>query len=68
MVGRLIMLGLAIAWWAGCTCERKEASPQGGVPEGFDRVMEEHAMLSIAARDALIRGELPVAQQTDRQE
>jgi hypothetical protein len=66
MVGRLIMLGLAIAWWTGCTCERKEASPEGGVPKGFDRVMEDHAALSVVARDALIRGELPVAQQAMR--
>ncbi|MFZ1864210.1 MAG: hypothetical protein WAU39_08325 [Polyangiales bacterium] len=66
MVGRLIMLGLVIAFFSGCTCGRKEASTEGGVPEGFDRVMEEHAMLSIVARDALIRGELPVAQQAMR--
>jgi hypothetical protein len=66
MVGRLIALGLAIAWGAGCTCGPKEASPEGGVPEGFDLVMQDHAALSIAARNALIRGELPVAQHAMR--
>lgn len=68
MVGRVIVLGFAIAWCAGCTCNPKDPSPEaaGGVPEGFDRVMQDHAALSIVTRDALIRGDLPVAQQTMR--
>lgn len=66
MTGRITMLLLAVAWCSGCTCGRKEASPDGGVPEGFDRVMDEHAALSIVARNALIRGELPIAQQAMR--
>ncbi len=65
MVGRVIVLGLAFAWWTGCTCDRK-ASTDGGVPEGFDQVMQDHAALSIVARDALIRGDLAVARQTMR--
>jgi hypothetical protein len=36
------------------------------VPEGFDQVMQEHAALSVAARNALIRGELEIAQQATR--
>jgi hypothetical protein len=66
MAGRIIVLGLAVAWWSGCTCSRKEASPDSGVPQGFDRVMDEHAALSIVARNALIRGELPIAEQAMR--
>lgn len=66
MVGRVIMLGFAVLWCSGCTCERKDDSPDGAIPEGFDRIMQEHAALSLAARRALIRGELPVAQHTMR--
>ncbi|MGD8606221.1 MAG: hypothetical protein PVH21_02935 [Myxococcales bacterium] len=66
MIGRVIMLALAFACGAGCTCERKDGSPGGGVPEGFDQVMQEHADLSVVARNALIRGELPTAQQAMR--
>ena len=58
-----LLIGLA----AGCDCERKpaqEAAP--GTPEGFDEVMNEHAGLSMAARNALIRGELELAQQAMR--
>ncbi|KPK15428.1 MAG: hypothetical protein AMJ62_09260 [Myxococcales bacterium SG8_38] len=68
MVGRVMVLVLAIAWCAGCTCDRKDTSPEAGsgIPEGFDQVMQDHAALSIATRDALIRDELPVAQQAMR--
>jgi hypothetical protein len=66
MVVRGIVLGLAIALWSGCDCEPKRASLGAGTPEGFDAVMKEHAGLSIAARNALIRGELEVAQQAMR--
>jgi hypothetical protein len=66
MFGRVIMLGLAIALWSGCDCELKRASDDGATPEGFEDVMKEHAALSTAARNALIRGDLPVAQQAMR--
>ena len=36
MVGRVIVLGLAIALWSGCDCEPKRASLGAGTPEGFD--------------------------------
>jgi hypothetical protein len=51
---------------SGCDCEPKRASQEGGTPEGFDQVMKDHAALSVVARDALIRGELAVAQQSMR--
>jgi len=66
MVGRVIALGLAIAWSSGCECGSKPAVQDGGVPEGFDEVMQEHVGLSVAARNALIRGELEIAQQAMR--
>lgn len=66
MIGRVIVLGLALAWWAGCTCDRKDASPESDAAKEFDRVMEEHAALSLVARNALIRGELSTAQQSMR--
>jgi len=66
MVGRIILLGLAIASWSGCDCEPKRASQDVTVPDGFEEVMKEHAALSIVARNALIRGDLPVAQQAMR--
>ena len=66
MVGRVIVLGLAIALWSGCDCELKSASQDGATPEGFEDVMKEHAALSTVARNALIRGDLPVAQQAMR--
>ena len=69
MVGRIILLGLAIASiasWSGCDCEPKHASQEATVPDGFEEVMKEHAALSIVARNALIRGDLPVAQQAMR--
>ena len=66
MVGRIILLGLAIASWSGCDCEPKPASQDVTVPDGFEEVMKEHAALSIVARNALIRGDLPVAQQAMR--
>ncbi len=59
-------LGLAIALWSGCDCEAKRASQDAGTPEGFDEVMKDHAALSIVARNALIRGDLPVAKQSMR--
>ncbi len=66
MVGRVILLGLAFALWSGCDCEPKGASRDAGPPEGFDEVMKAHAGLSIVARNALIRGELEIAQQAMR--
>lgn len=65
MVGRIIVLGLAFAWLSGCDCEPKQARDRLA-PDGFEQVMKEHAALSIVARNALIRGELPVAQQAMR--
>ena len=66
MAGRIIAVGLAIALTGGCDCEPKRASDDAGVPEGLDALMQEHAALSIVARDALIRGNLEVAQQAMR--
>lgn len=66
MVGRVIALGLAIALGSGCDCEPKRASDEPKTPDGFEEVMKEHAALSIVARNALIRGDLPVAQQSMR--
>jgi hypothetical protein len=55
---------------AGCECGSKgapdEAAPSSELPAGFDEVMKDHASLSVAARNALIRGDLPVAQQAMR--
>ena len=66
MVGRIILLGLAVASWSGCDCEPKRSPQDTTVPDGFEEVMKEHAALSIVARNALIRGDLPVAQQSMR--
>jgi hypothetical protein len=65
IVARLIVLGLVVAWASGCDCEPRRAQ-DGDVPDGFDEVMKEHAALSVVARNALIRGDLPVAQQAMR--
>ncbi|MGB3049934.1 MAG: hypothetical protein WBB42_03000 [Polyangiales bacterium] len=66
MLGRIIALGLAIALASGCDCELKRAAEDPATPEGFEEVMQEHAALSVVARNALIRGDLPVAQQSMR--
>lgn len=66
MLGRVCALGLAMALASGCDCELKRAGDDPGTPDGFDEVMQEHAALSIVARNALIRGDLPVAQQSMR--
>lgn len=66
MLGRVIALGLAIALGGGCDCEPKRASENLELPAGFEKVMQEHGALSVVARNALIRGELPLAQQSMR--
>jgi len=66
MVGRVVAIGLAIALWSGCDCEPKPAVQDAGLPAGFEEVMKDHAALSLVARNALIRGDLPVAQQSMR--
>ncbi|MGB8221774.1 MAG: hypothetical protein WCF10_04260 [Polyangiales bacterium] len=66
MLGRMIAIGLAVALTSGCDCEPKRGSKDAGLPEGFDQVMKDHAALSLVARNALIRGDLPVAQQSMR--
>ena len=66
MVGRVIALGLAFAVWSGCECGSKTTATDAGTPDGFDEIMQEHAALSVAARNALIRGDLEVAQQAMR--
>lgn len=66
MVGRLIAGGMLIALFTGCDCESKQATGGAPVPEGFDEVMQEHEGLSVAARNALMRGNLAVAQQSMR--
>lgn len=66
MLGRVIALGLAIALGSGCDCEPKRSPETSKTPEGFEKVMQEHAGLSVVARNALIRGNLAVAQQSMR--
>ena len=63
VIGRAITLGLTIALWSGCDCEPKPASEDAATPAGFEAVMKEHAALSVVSRNALIRGDLAVAQQ-----
>jgi len=66
MVGRLIAMGLAVGLGSGCDCEPKRASDDGEMPAGFEKVMQDHGALSFVARNALIRGDLPVARQSMR--
>lgn len=66
MLGRVIALGLMVGLSVGCECGSKQADPETELPEGFEEVMQEHAALSVAARNALIRGELEIAQQAMR--
>jgi len=66
MLGRVIALGLSIALASGCDCGLKRVSDDPETPDGFEEVMKEHAALSLVARNALIRGDLPVAQQSMR--
>jgi hypothetical protein len=66
MVGRVIALGLAVVLYSGCNCEPKGGAEDAGLPEAFDEVMKDHAALSLVARNALIRADLPVAQQAMR--
>jgi len=66
MLGRVIVLGLAAALASGCDCELKRAGEDPALPDGFEEVMRDHAALSLVARNALIQGDLPVAQQSMR--
>jgi hypothetical protein len=66
MVGRLMVAGLAVGLLSGCDCEAKPAAEDAGTPEGFDQAMRDHAALSVAARNALVRGDLQTAQQAMR--
>lgn len=66
MLGRVIVLGLATALASGCDCELKRTGEDPAPPDGFKKVMRDHAALSLVARNALIRGDLPVAQQSMR--
>ena len=67
MAGRLTGFLVLLAMVSGCECGSKSApSEPVGTPEGFEQVMKDHAALSIAARNALIVGDLPVAQQSMR--
>ena len=68
MVGRVIAVGFFLALLSGCVCGcecgSKSAQPGSETPEGFDEAMREHAALSLLARNALIQGDLPLAQQS----
>ncbi|MCZ6806823.1 MAG: hypothetical protein O7F08_07710 [Deltaproteobacteria bacterium] len=69
MAGWIVLLGLWIAALSGCECERKsnaglEDLSATKIPANFEQVMADHARLSIVARNALIRGDLPVARQS----
>lgn len=71
MLGRIACLGLWIATLGGCECGLKSSEgvedlSLANLPAHFDQVMADHAQLSIAARNALIRGDLPVARQSMR--
>ena len=66
MAGRWMVLGVAMALLSGCECGAKPSGPGLKAPEGFEEVMRDHAALSVAARNALIRGDLEVAQQAMR--
>jgi hypothetical protein len=66
MLGRVIVAGIAAALLSGCECEPKRSPQASETPAGFDEVMKEHGKLSIVSRNALIRGELPLAQQSMR--
>lgn len=68
MAGRLTAWLVALALVGGCECGSKSATeePPAAVPSGFEAIMDDHAALSVAARNALIRGDLPVAQQAMR--
>ncbi len=67
MVGRVIGFGLACALLTGCDCGSKPAPLDSGTPEGFDEIMRDHDALSVAARNALIRGDVDVARQAMKQ-
>lgn len=70
MTGRLTAWLIALAslpLLGGCECGAKSTSEDpAALPAGFDQVMNDHAALSVTARNALIRGDLPVAQQAMR--
>jgi hypothetical protein len=66
MVGRVSAIGLMLALSSGCDCEPKRAAEDPSARQGFDQAMQEHAELSVVARNALIRGELEIAQQAMR--
>ena len=65
---------LLLAALGGCDCRSKpvddsveprpiSAPQQVQLPDKFDQLMQEHAQLSTRARNALVRGDLPVATQ-----
>ncbi len=71
MVGRIVLLGLWLAALSGCECGSKDETEVEDLsatklPANFDQVMADHAGLSIAARNALIRGDLAMARQSMR--
>ena len=67
MAGRLTAWLVLLTLAGGCECGSKSAPEESeAVPEGFEEIMKDHAALSLAARNSLIRGQLPVAQQAMR--
>lgn len=66
MFGRVMALGLWVALASACDCEPKRVTEEPMSPKDFEKVMQDHGALSVAARNALIRGDLPVAQQAMR--
>lgn len=71
MVGRIVLLSLWLAALSGCECGSKDETEVEDLsatklPANFDQVMADHAGLSIAARNALIRGDLAMARQSMR--
>lgn len=65
MVGQGIAVGLLLALVGGCECGAERAVEEEHA-QRLDRVMQEHAALSIVARNALILGKLELAQQAMR--
>ena len=66
MAGRLMVFAVAMALLSGCECGTKPSERESAAPKDFEPIMQDHAALSLAARNALIRGDLEVAQQAMR--
>ena len=59
-------MGVAIVLLAGCDCGPQPSSQREQSFDAFDAIMKDHAALSVAARNALILGDLPSARHAMR--